>query len=139
MKLLNWFLFLNQPSLKSILKFAIKHHACETQPNKFRGFIQSGDELSAWQTVQGNIYWLKAKGLKINPQFLWKKSGGLGKTWYSNGNLCEQYTYNSKGKREGLYQSWYDNGQLWEQYTYNSKGRQEGLYQRWHQDGELDI
>lgn len=126
-------------TLIQILIFAIKHNACPAQLKSFTKFIFTFRWKSAWQTVQGNIGWLKSEGLKINPQFLWKKSGGLGKTWHRDGGLRELHSYNSEGKRIGLSQTWHENGQLTEQYTYNSKGRQEGLYQRWHQDGELDI
>lgn len=138
MKILKWFLSLTQPSLKSILKFAIKHGACSAQLDKFKEFIESGDELSAWQTVQGNIYWLKSHKLRISNEFVHEKSGGIGKAWYSNGQLRQQCTYNLKGKREGLYQEWFLNGQLYEKFTYNSEGKIEGLYQEWYENGQLE-
>lgn len=125
-------------TLKYILKFAIKHDACNAQLNKFKKFIQSGDELQAWQTVQGNLNWLKGEyKLRISYKEVYDKSGGIGKTWYDNGQLCLQCTYNENGIREGLSQNWHPNGQLREQITFNEKGEKEGSYQQWYDNGQL--
>jgi antitoxin component YwqK of YwqJK toxin-antitoxin module len=125
-------------TLAYILTFAIKHGACDAQLNKFKELLEAGDELSAWQTVQGNIRWLKGENnLRITHKEVYDKSGGIGKTWHENGKLEEKSCYNEKGIREGLYQSWHDNGQLGQQCTFNSEGRREGLYQSWHPNGRL--
>lgn len=73
--------------LPEILNFAIEHNACGGQLNKFKKFIDSADELQAWQTVMGNIDWLIRNGLELTYEEVEEKSGGVGRRWYLNGQL----------------------------------------------------
>jgi hypothetical protein len=82
-------------TLKQILIFALKHHACEAQLNKFEEFIESGDELSAWQTVQGNIRWLKGDNkLKITHKEVYDKYPYLSHMWLHSKDMKEEWLIN---------------------------------------------
>ena len=122
-------------TLQKILEFAVKKRACSPQLNKFKEFIQQGDDLSAWQTAMGNYNWLKNAGLDIDITYLEIKSLGIGKVWYMNGKLCCEIICKN-GKLDGLYRQWYPDGQLREECTYKN-GQLNGMYREWHPDGQL--
>ena len=122
-------------TLHQIKEFAIKHNACSAQLNNFIQFIELNDELSAWQTVLGNISWLEENGLTIDINYIESKANHIAKQWNSNGQLEVQCTYKN-GKIDGLYRWWYDNGQLRVEYTYKN-GKIDGLYRSWYENGQL--
>ena len=109
-------------TLEEIKSFAEQHKACDAQYDKFVEFIDNGDELSAWQTVLGNIDWLKGSGLDIDITDVIEKANGVGKTWWKNGQISGECTYKD-GKRNGLYRRWYPNGQLEEECAYKDGKR----------------
>ena len=149
-------------TLQDILKFAKEYNACSAQLNKFISFLEDGDELSAWQTVLGNLDWFGGSdvyGLLIDRKLLEKNADGIGKTWNADGQLKVKRNYKD-GKEHGLYREWYDNGQLkyeanliddiyyglertWYrngQLAYECNymdGRLDGLFLRWDTDGKL--
>ena len=80
-------------TLEEILEFAIGNNACEDQVNSFRGFIESGDTLSAWGVVVGNWSWLSASKIPLEFSLALENAKNIGKTWYSNGQLRSSVTY----------------------------------------------
>lgn len=108
--------------------------ACKSQLNKFKQFIEQGDYLQAWQTVLGNIEWLKAKNIEL-PSDLESLANNVGKTWHDNGNVCIEATY-VNGKENGSYKWWYSNGQLYMEATHKD-GMRHGLCRIYAHDGKL--
>ena len=82
---------LGKPTLEYILKFAIKHNACEAQLTMYKRFIEGRDNIQAWQTVLGNIYWLRAKGLRINQKYLETNAQYVGKVWWGWNKYIPQF------------------------------------------------
>jgi antitoxin component YwqK of YwqJK toxin-antitoxin module len=60
---------------------------------------------------------------------------GLTRTWYENGQLKLEATYQD-GERQGLTGTWYENGQLEFAATYKA-GELEGLTRKWYENGQL--
>ena len=106
-------------TLSDILVFAVAKNACKSQLNKFISFMEDGDELSSWQTVLGNLGWLRENGLDIEQSYIEGKANGIGKVWYLNGQLYIEETYKN-GELDGLYREWYENGQLSVEKTYKN-------------------
>lgn len=124
-------------TLEQIKEGAIEGRACKAQLNKFLEFLNSGNELEAWQTVLGNYEWLIKKGIITTEDVavIETLANGIGKIWYESGQLRGFCTY-KEGKPDRLYQWWYESGKLKESYTYK-EGKLDGLYQRWYESGQL--
>jgi antitoxin component YwqK of YwqJK toxin-antitoxin module len=86
---------------------------------KIKEFVKEGDTQSAWQTVLGNIDWLKRQGLDLDILEVEKLANGVAIRWYesSSGQIWEQCKYKD-GKLHGLYESWNESGQLQKQCKY---------------------
>ena len=121
-------------TLEEIGKFAEKHNACEAQINKCKQLFEEGNELMIWQTVLGNIRWLKYKGLDIDILEVEKKAKGVGVGWYENGQ--KKYEINFKnGKEKGKWIWWYENGH--KKYEENYKnGKEDGKWIWWYENGQ---
>lgn len=148
-------------TLEEIKKLAIDNDACNAQLNKFIQFIESGDELSAWQTVLGNYFWLKNRGFLMPLLEVEKLAGGIGKLWHKYGYLLREESYKN-GKFDGVCRSWYhDCNRLKSEYTYKDgvghglfriwndgfgleaeftyvDGKLNGLYRTWYRNGKLE-
>lgn len=121
--------------LQEILGFAEERRACSSQLNKFKEFIQAGDELQAWQTVLGNIGWLRTKGLIIDQTEVETKAKGVGIMLYENGQLRERANFKD-GNKNGLCEWWHENGQIAERINYKD-GKRDGLHEWWDVYGNL--
>lgn len=131
--IINW--FSRKPTLKYILEFAQDEGACHPQLDKFTEFIEKGDTLQAWQTVLGNVGWLRKSGLRINQEYLEINAQNVGKKWWAAGNISEEATYKN-GELNGIRRSYHYNGNIWlEQMLINDELH--GVSRFFGENGEL--
>ena len=122
--------------LKRILAQAIEKNACAEQLEPFRRFIEEGDELSAWQTVLGNIGWIKRKRIQV-PVNLEQLAENQGKTWHNDGTLSSHEFYKN-GLLNGDYKQWHNDGTLCVHKVYEN-GKLHGEFNEWYMNGSLWI
>ena len=77
----------------------------------FKRFIEQGDELQAWQTVLGNLRWIKKNGIQV-PENLEELAQNQGKRWNENGQIYRIEFYQD-GKLHGNCKVFNDDGTLW--------------------------
>jgi antitoxin component YwqK of YwqJK toxin-antitoxin module len=114
---------------------ALKAGACDAQMSKLKEFIEAKDQLQAYQTVLGNIGWLRENNIPFDMTHVEKKANGIAKRWHANGQLYEKCTY-KEGKLDGIAKRWHANGKLAEKCTYK-EGKLDGIYESWHSNGKL--
>lgn len=121
-------------TLENILEFATQKNACIAQLNKFKQLIEEQNHQSAWQTVLGNIHWLKVKGYPIEVSDVERLTNGLGVTWWDNGEVMSLRPYEN-GKRHGTYKDFTPHGILNTETPYK-EGNIHGVRRLWHGNGQ---
>ena len=66
--------------------------ACVGQFVPFCAALDSGDYLTAWQTVLGNYGWLEDHSIQL-PVDLEERADGLGKVWGRGGRLAAEFSF----------------------------------------------
>lgn len=122
--------------LRIIYKQAKLKGACDSQLNKFKHFIDEGDILQAWQTVLGNVKWLKERRIDV-PSDLEILALYQGKTWHENGMLWIHEFYQN-GKLHGERKVWNDKGAL-RVHEFWKDNKLHGERKEWNEDGVLRV